>query len=67
MAPIAYVPIAQNPSLLRVGVPSSFAPGAPLSGISAAIAQRVSSLNPGDAVEFVELRTQVRERLLANG
>ena len=63
MPPIAYVPIAQNPS------PYAWAPviirsTVSRSGITSAIAQRVTRLNPGMAIEFTELRSQVRERLL---
>jgi predicted permease len=64
MPPIAFVPITQNPS------PYAWAPvivrsGVPLSGITSAIAQRVTKLNPGIATEFTELKSQIRERLLA--
>ena len=64
--PIAYVPIAQNPS------PYAWAPvivrsSTVVPGITAAIAQRVTQLNPAIAMQFIELKTQVRERLVANG
>ena len=63
MAPIAYVPIAQNPS------PYSWAPvivryATSLAGISSTIARRVERLNPAIAVQVVELKTRIRERLI---
>jgi predicted permease len=63
MAPIAYVPIAQNPS------PYAWAPvilrsSAPLAGIAPAIARRVDRLNPSIAIQFVEMKAQVRARLV---
>jgi putative ABC transport system permease protein len=63
MAPIAYVPIAQNPSpyaWASVIVRSSSSS----SGVSATIAQRVARLHPGIATEVVDLNVQVRERLV---
>ena len=69
MAPIAYVPIGQNPS------PSAWEPviiraSTALAGITSTIAQRVERLNPAIAIQFVELNTRirlslVRERLIA--
>jgi hypothetical protein len=63
MAPIGYVPIAQNPSpyawssvIVRANTS--------LVGITSAIAHRVERLNPGIATEFVEFKTRVRERLI---
>ena len=63
MAPIAYVPLAQNPS------PYAWAPlivrsSAGPAGITAAIGQRIGRLNPGIAFDFVQLKTQIRERLV---
>jgi len=63
MPPIAFVPIAQNPS------PYAWAPviirsSASVSGITSAIAQRMTRLNPGIAMQFTELKSQIRERLL---
>ncbi|MET0212642.1 MAG: FtsX-like permease family protein, partial [Vicinamibacterales bacterium] len=63
MAPIAYVPIAQNPS------PYAWAPvivrsRTPDAAIAGTIAQRVERLSPGVAMQVSELKTRVRERLL---
>ena len=63
MAPIAYVPIAQNPS------PYAWAPvivrsRTPAAAIAGTIAQRVERLSPGIAMHVSELKTRVRERLL---
>lgn len=63
MPPIAYVPIAQHPALrpwpsviVRTGVsPAS---------VTAEIRRRVGRLNPGIAMQFTELRSQMRERLV---
>jgi hypothetical protein len=62
-APIAYVPIAQNPS------PFAWAPlivrsSGPTTGVTGAIGQRIGRLHPGIAVQIVELKTQVRDRLI---
>jgi putative ABC transport system permease protein len=62
-APIAYVPIAQNPS------PYAWAPlivrsSAASAGVSGAITQRIGRLHPGIAIQVVELKAQVRERLI---
>ena len=62
MPPIAFVPMTQNPS------PYAWAPvivrtSASTSVITSAIAQRVTQLNPGIAVTFTELKTQMRARL----
>jgi hypothetical protein len=61
MPPIAFVPIAQNPSLqpwpfviVRSGTP-----------VTSAIAERVTRLNPAIAVHFTELKSQIRDRLVA--
>ena len=64
MAPIAYIPLAQNPSpyaWASVIVRVSAAPA----GITATIAQRVARLNPAIAIHFGDLKTQMRDRLLA--
>jgi predicted permease len=63
MAPIAYVPIAQIPS------PYAWAPmlvrsSVPVAGLARTVAARVERLNPAIAVDFVDLTTTVRERLL---
>jgi predicted permease len=63
MPPIAFVPIAQNAS------PYAWAPvivrsSASVSGITSVIAQRVTKLNPRIAMQFTELKSQIRERLL---
>jgi len=62
-APIAYVPIAQNPS------PYAWAPlivrsSRATTGVTGAIAQRIGRLHPGIAIQIVELKAQVRERLI---
>ena len=63
MAPIAYVPIAQNPSPYAWApvIVRSHAPGADIAGT---IAQRVERLNSGIVMHVGELKTQIRERLL---
>lgn len=63
MPPIAYVPIAQNPGL-QPWAPVIVRTGAPLVGITAPILQRVRALNPALWVQFIELKTQIREGLL---
>jgi len=62
-APIAYVPIAQNPS------PYAWAPvivrsDRPIAGITRSIALRVQRLNPAMAVQFGDFKTRIGERLL---
>jgi ABC-type antimicrobial peptide transport system permease subunit len=62
-APIAYIPIAQNPS------PYAWAPlivrsSAGSAGVGGAIAQRIARLHPGIAIQTVEMKAQVRERLV---
>ena len=61
-APIAYVPIAQNPSpyawepvMLRVSTASD--------GLMSSIAQRIAQLSPTITVELIELKTLVRTRV----
>jgi predicted permease len=63
MAPIAYVPIAQNPS------PYAWAPvivrtRAQDAAIARTIAQRVERLNPGITLHISELSVRVHERLV---
>jgi len=63
MAPIAYVPIAQNPSpyaWAAVIVRSEL----PVAGMGASIARRVEQLNPSITTRVTELKTSVRERLV---
>ena len=64
MPPIAFVPMAQNPGL-QPWPPVIVRTNRPLSGITPAIAQRVKTLNPTVAVQFVELKSQIGERLIA--
>ena len=64
MPPVAYVPIAQNPS------PNAWEPvivrvNTALSGVTGAIAERVTKLKPAMAVQFVDLPSQIRGRLIA--
>jgi putative ABC transport system permease protein len=63
MAPIAYVPIAQNPSPYAWApvIVRSRTPGVAIAG---AIAERVGRVNPGIALHVSELKTQVHERLV---
>jgi len=63
MAPIAYAPIAQNPSpyaWAAVIVRSEL----PVAAIRAPIARRVEQLNPAIATHVTELKARVRERLV---
>jgi putative ABC transport system permease protein len=63
MAPIAYVPIAQNPSpyaWAAVMVRSEL----PVAGMRASIARRVEQLNPSIATHITDVKTRVRERLV---
>jgi putative ABC transport system permease protein len=64
MPPIAFVPIAQNPGL-QPWAPVIVRSSTSLSGITRAIAQRVTRLNPAIAMQFTELKSQIRERLAA--
>ncbi len=64
MPPIAFVPMAQSPSLYP-WAPVIVRSGGPLPGVTSAIAQRVARLNPAIAIQFTELKSQVRERLVA--
>jgi putative ABC transport system permease protein len=64
MPPIAYVPIAQDPGLqpwASVIVRSSTSEPA----VASAITERVTRLNPAIAIQFTELKSQIRERLVA--
>ena len=63
MAPIAYVPIAQNPSpyaWAAVMVRSEL----PVGAMRTPIARRVEQLNPSIATHVMELKARVRERLV---
>ena len=62
MAPIAYVPTAQNPSPYA-WTPVIVRAGGVSPGLASTIAQRVERLNPAIVVNVVSLRAQVRERL----
>jgi putative ABC transport system permease protein len=64
MPPIAYVPIAQNPDL-QPWAPVLVRSSTPVAGLTLPIVQRVKALNPGLAVEIIELESQVAERLVA--
>jgi putative ABC transport system permease protein len=62
MPPIAFVPAAQNPTppaWTSVIVRSA---GSSVSGIAPAIAQRVERLNPAITIQFVDFKSQIRER-----
>ena len=62
MAPIAYIPIAQNPSPYAWA--SVIVRSSPPVGVTGTIAQRVGRLNPAIAIEFAELKTEIRARLV---
>jgi ABC-type antimicrobial peptide transport system permease subunit len=64
MQPIAFVPIAQTPSL-QPWAPVMVRSGIPLPGVTAAIEQHVRRLNPAIAIQFTALKSQIRERLIA--
>jgi predicted permease len=64
MQPIAFVPIAQSPSL-QPWAPVIVRSSTSLPGIDAAIVQRVRRLNPAIAIEFTQLKSQIGERLVA--
>lgn len=64
MPPIAFVPMAQNPSL-QPWAPVIVRSSMPLSGITGAIGQRVTKLNPAIRIQFIELKSQIRDRLMA--
>lgn len=63
MPPIAFVPIAQSPSL-QPWSPVIVRSRLPLTGITAAIGERVKMLNPVIGVQFSELKSQIRDRLM---
>ena len=63
MPPIAFVPIAQSPSL-QPWSPVIVRSRLPLTGITAAIGERVKTLNPAIGVQFSELKSQIRDRLM---
>jgi predicted permease len=64
MPPIAYVPIAQNPGL-QPWAPVIVRASTRLSGVTAPILQRAKALNPALVVQVIELKTQIRDRLIA--
>ena len=64
MPPIAFVPMAQNPGL-QPWAPVIVRSSMPLSGITAAIGQRVKKLDPAIVIQFTELKSQIRDRLMA--
>jgi predicted permease len=64
MPPIAFVPMAQNPGL-QPWAPVIVRSSMPLSGITGAIGERVKKLNPAVAIQFIELKSQIRDRLMA--
>ena len=64
MPPIAFVPIAQDPGLVP-WAPVIVRSSMPVSSLRAAVTQRVARLNPAIAIQFTELKTQIRERLVA--
>jgi len=64
MPPIAFVPMAQNPGLVP-WAPVIVRTGMPLAGITAAIGERVKKLDPAIAIQFTELKSQIRDRLVA--
>jgi predicted permease len=63
MPPIAYVPIAQNPSL-QPWAPVVVRYSTPIASIAAPIVQRIKALNPALVVQVIEMRTQIRDRLI---
>jgi putative ABC transport system permease protein len=64
MPPIAYVPIAQDPGL-EPWAPVIVRAGVPLATLTPAIAQRMRQLKPSFGLQFTELKSQIRERLIA--
>jgi predicted permease len=62
MPPIAYVPIAQDPGL-EPWAPVIVRAAVPLTTVMPAIAQRVRQLRPSFALQFIDLKSQIRERL----
>jgi len=65
MPPIAYVPIAQDPALLP-WAPVIVRGRTSLPALTTAIGQRVKRLSPSLAVQFIDLKSQIRERLSAD-
>ena len=63
MPPIAYVSIAQDPSL-EPWAPLIVRADIPLANLTPAITRRVKELKPSIALQFTEWKTQVRERLI---
>jgi ABC-type lipoprotein release transport system permease subunit len=57
--------MAQNPGL-QPWAPVIVRSNGRGSGITTAIAQRVKALNPAAAVQFIDLKTQISERLVAD-
>ncbi len=64
MPPIAFVPIAQTPSL-QPWAPVIVRVSGPLPAVTDAIGQRVRRLNPAITLQFTELKAQISERLVA--
>jgi hypothetical protein len=64
MPPIAYVPIAQDPGL-QPWANILVRTGRPPAEIRSALARRVAELNPAIAVQFTDLPSQIRGRLVA--
>jgi predicted permease len=64
MPPIAFVPIAQSPGL-QPWAPVIVRSSVPVSGITGAIGERVRKLNPAISVQSTELKSQIRDRLMA--
>jgi hypothetical protein len=62
MPPIAYVPLAQHPHPFAWTPVVVRASTGSLSGMTAAIAQRVEQLSPAITVQFADLKSQIRER-----
>ena len=58
------MPIAQIPSLPSGAAAIIVRSSTALSRITSAIAQRVARLNPAIAIQFTELKSQIRERLV---
>jgi ABC-type lipoprotein release transport system permease subunit len=63
MPPIAFVPMAQNPGL-QPWAPVIVRANTSLPGITAAVAQRITRLNPAIVIQFSELNTEIRNRLV---
>jgi predicted permease len=63
MPPIAFVPVAQNPGL-QPWAPVIVRAETPVPGLTAGILRRVRALNPALIVQVIELKSQIRERLM---